>query len=247
MTVDSSNGGGVRIVPIEKPEDFEQTYDCEAACFGTQTADGLWVGSHPGWDDPSKRAGFLKSRVERWQKTTTDKNGRPNAVFLKAVVPTADGEKIVGHAIWVQASADEGHGDPPADEAKHLASGKEIYPDDEAEARFVAQGRISLQKYRRIVAKEKSGTAQPAWLILDICAVHPDYQGRGIAKKLVQWGVDEAQRRGGLECTTEASVMGRRVYEKLGFAMGPEIVYEVDAEFADRKNPSNVFMRTGGF
>lgn len=247
MADETRNSESIRILPIERAEDFVQAYDCEAAAFGTQIADGLWITSHPGWDDPDNKDGFVENRIERWKTTTKDESGRPNAVFLKAVVDKDGGEVIVGHAVWVQASADQGHGDAPLDEAQHLALSQKVYPDDEAEARFLTQARASLQQYRRVVAKEKSGTAQPAWFILDLCAVHPDYQGRGLAKKLVQWGLDEAKARGGLECTTEASIMGRRVYEKLGFVPGPEIEYVVDAEFAERKNPSNQFMRTGGF
>jgi predicted N-acetyltransferase YhbS len=30
-------------------------------------------------------------------------------------------------------------------------------------------------------------------MILGMCAVDPDHQGKGIAKALVQWGLDEAK------------------------------------------------------
>ncbi len=61
----------------------------------------------------------------------------------------------------------------------------------------------------------------------------------------MEWGLEEARRRGNLEAVTEASVMGRRAYERLGFRPQAEIVYEVDEEFRDRDRPSNLFMRTG--
>lgn len=84
-------------------------------------------------------------------------------------------------------------------------------------------------------------------MALDMCAVDPVYQRKGIARELVQWGLDEARRRGGLEAITEASSMGRHVYEKMGFqAEGPDIEYAVDSEFESRKRPSNIFMRTHG-
>ncbi|KAK7756927.1 hypothetical protein SLS62_000943 [Diatrype stigma] len=88
----------------------------------------------------------------------------------------------------------------------------------------------------------------PSVMVLDLCAVHPAYQRRGIASRLVRWGLEEARRRGSgsaLEAITEASVMGRSVYERLGFRPVAEIEYEVDEEFQARDRPSNLFMRTG--
>lgn len=75
----------------------------------------------------------------------------------------------------------------------------------------------------------------------------PEFQRRGIAGKLVAWGLEEAERRGGLECTTEASPMGRVVYGRLGFGAegsGEDLVYVVDDEFKDRDKPEILFMRT---
>lgn len=81
--------------------------------------------------------------------------------------------------------------------------------------------------------------------MLDLCAVDPAFQRRGVASRLVEWGLQEAQRRGGLECLTEASVMGRLAYERLGFRPEGEIEYKVDEEFRTRSMPSNLYMRTG--
>ena len=70
-------------------------------------------------------------------------------------------------------------------------------------------------------------------------------------QKLVGWGVEEARRRGGLECSTEASSMGRGAYMKLGFkteGAPKDIVYEVDEEFKNEGRdplPPNLFLRTG--
>ena len=83
--------------------------------------------------------------------------------------------------------------------------------------RFAAQMFRSLWKRRIAYAKEKKSANPPAIFVLDICAVDPEFQRRGIAGKLVEWGLEEAKRRGGLECTTEGSSMGRGVYVRLGF------------------------------
>lgn len=114
--------------------------------------------------------------------------------------------------------------------------------------RFAAQMFRSLWKRRIEYIKEvaDSGRTPPAIFTLDMCAVDPRFQRRGIAGKLVEAGLAEARRRGDLECTTEGSVMGHPVYRKLGFKDegNGEIVYEVDDEFKSWDKPPNVFLRT---
>lgn len=241
----------IHISLVDDPSDFEAIFAAEMAAFAVQAQDNIWRSAHPGWEDPSTTPGFVQNRVRRWRMTTFDVHDNPNALFLKAVIPSPDGgggaDRIVGTATWVQLAADASLGDVPLDDATQLRAWRRVYPDSDADARFVAQALGSMQANRRATAAEKAGTAQPAWMVLDLCAVHPDFQGRGVARRLVQWGLDEARRRGGLECTTEASPMGRRVYDKLGFARGPEIEYFVDEDLKDRPIPSNMFMRTGGF
>ncbi|RDW92729.1 GNAT family N-acetyltransferase [Aspergillus mulundensis] len=51
---------------------------------------------------------------------------------------------------------------------------------------------------------------------LEALCVHPDYQGRGIAKRFLAWGVGEAEMLG-LDVYLEATEAGRPVYEKTGF------------------------------
>ncbi|OTA69086.1 hypothetical protein K449DRAFT_460643 [Hypoxylon sp. EC38] len=110
---------------------------------------------------------------------------------------------------------------------------EKLYPNNKAEQRYLCQVYCS-----NIPA---TITTPP-----QLCVVDPAYQRKGIASKLVQWDLDEAERRGGLEATTEASSMGRHVYGRLGFhGEGLDIEYYVDSEFIPRERPSNVFMRAG--
>jgi len=228
---------------VDTDADIARAYDICAAAFGAQTGDGIWIATHPGWDTPEGREKAIAGLKSTLTDTTKNKNGDPNIVFLKADL---DGS-MVGFAIWRQLSALEGHGEPPVTEEQRLKDMKAKYPDNETESRYTYQLMASLQRQRTALAKQKAATDQPALYALDICAVDPAFQGKGVAKKLVQWGVDEAKRRGDLELITEGSSMGRWVYQKFGFAQeGPEIVYEVDEEFRGRKRPSNIFMRTGG-
>ncbi|GAB1213998.1 hypothetical protein ATERTT37_003154 [Aspergillus terreus] len=48
-------------------------------------------------------------------------------------------------------------------------------------------------------------------------AVHPDYQGRGVGKKLMQWGLDIAEQLK-VPIYLESTHEGRSLYERLGFA-----------------------------
>lgn len=234
----------VQIDVVNSPEDFAGIFNCTAQSFGTQTRDKIWLLHHAGWETSEGFAAGVKGMENRWRNIKTNRFGQPNTIFLKAVV---DG-KIAGMAIWQQVSYVEGWGDVPSEKEEPAAyPAEKLSPE---ERRYATQLLTSLHARRRAVAQGKARTEpeNPAIFVLDMCAVDPAFQRRGIAGKLVQWGLDEAQRRDGLECTTEASVMGRVVYLKKGFKMeegAPEIRYEVDGEFEAWGRPSNVFLRTG--
>jgi len=235
----------VLIDQVDKAEDFDQIFYCVAEAFGRQARDSIWMIVNPGWDTPKGQQEGAAFFAKRWKSVTTDKDGKSNAIYLKATVPDPDNptkRRIVGMAKWQQASFIDGYGDPPSDELGENFL-KTLEP---ANARFATQMFRSLWKRRIAYTKEKIASDPPAIFVLDMCAVDPAFQRRGIAQKLVQWGLNEAKNRG-LECTTEASSMGRGVYMKLGFQ--PEgtsdIVYEVDDEFKDWSKPPNLFLRTG--
>lgn len=239
---------GLRIDIIYQPDDIIRAFDCVCEAFGRQVQDGIWIAMNPGWDTPQGRACGAERMVARWRHKTNDKNGLPNTIFLKATLPCSQFEErrvIVGFGIWVQASNVEGHGDPPVEDLANSIDLNALYPDNEPEQRYLCQVISSLHRRRTEVIKQKATAVPPAVMILDMCAVDPAHQRKGIARELVQWGIDEAQRRGDLEAITEASSMGRHVYGQMGFqADGPEIEYVVDEEFASREKPPNLFMRT---
>jgi GNAT superfamily N-acetyltransferase len=238
-----------KVEVVTNPSDFLGVFNCTAEAFGHQTHDAIYAVLNPGWDTPEGREAGARRFEERWRTATKNKNGEPNTVFLKATVPDpedASKERIAGMAIWHQASFVPGYGEePPAVEEPEASL--HLSP---SERKYAAQVFTSLHRRRRELTREKAETDPqlPAVFVLDMCAVDPRFQRRGIAGKLVQWGLDEARRRGGLECVTEASVMGRAVYLKKGFKMeegAGEIAYEVDEEFKGLERPSNVFLRTG--
>ncbi|CAI4211277.1 unnamed protein product [Parascedosporium putredinis] len=129
-----------------------------------------------------------------------------------------------------------------------IAFVKATLPDPERDGARVAVG-MAIWVQASVVEGRGLPPIEDFSLATDLNALYPDNpaeQTPGIASKLVQWGLDEAKRRGGLEAITEASSMGRHVYNRLGFQQeGPEIEYIVDEQFKDRQRPSNIFMRTG--
>jgi GNAT superfamily N-acetyltransferase len=231
----------VHVSVISDPKDLTGAFRVQCESFGKQTNDPIWVAINPCWDTPEGAAGGISRLNTRLQSITKDNQGRPNTLFLKA---TVDGE-IAGFAIWQQASFVEGYGDPPTDDLGGKAAMELLHPGNETEQRFTTQIFASLMKRRIAYVHEKEKASTPATFVLDVCSVDARYQRRGIAGKLVQFGLDEAKKRG-LEATTEASVMGRPVYEKLGFWGHGMVHFEMDDEFKGRDKPPNVFMTTGG-
>ncbi|KAF2643761.1 hypothetical protein P280DRAFT_216181 [Massarina eburnea CBS 473.64] len=234
----------VFVEPVTSPEDFTHIFYIIGEAFGRQARDAVWTVLNPGWEDAKGQQKGAADLAKRFNSVQTNKDGKPNTVFLKATLPDPAVEskrKVVGMAIWQQCSFVHGFGDPPSADL-----GDSLLGLDPKEARFASQVFASLWKRRIETTKEKSTAAPPAIFVLDMCCVDPAFQRRGIAQKLVQWGLDEAEKRGGLECTTEASSMGRGAYVKLGFkdeGTG-DVVYEVDDEFKSRDKPPNIFLRT---
>lgn len=230
----------VQIEIITDSSDLKPAYEVAQSCFGKQTNDGFWQAVTPGGDSPEGIAGGVERMKRRFDNITKNKDDQPNLIFLRAVIPENGKDKTVGFAIWWQLSSINGYGDkPPTDFGV-----EELAPNNPTEQRFINQMFESLFAHRKALVEEKASENPPAYFALDICCVSPEHQGRGIARKLVEWGLKEAKNRG-LESAMEASVMGQPVYRRAGYKPVAEIVWKVDDEFTDRSKPPNMFMRTG--
>lgn len=64
---------------------------------------------------------------------------------------------------------------------------------------------------------------------LQALGTHPSYLRRGLARRLCQWGMDQAARDGAV-VTLVASPMGRNVYPRLGFEELGIITVQVEGE-----------------
>lgn len=239
----------VRLEPINNPEDFVRVFDLMALTFGQQTQDAMWMAMNPGWDTTEGRSAAISRLVDRWSSVTEDRNGRPNTIFLRALVPhpgSTDKEVIAGVAIWAQASMIQGHGDAPIPDLAKMVDLGSLYPQNPVEQKYICQLDKSFRRRRIEVISEIASSSSPSAMVLDLCVVDPSFQRQGVATKLVEWGLGEAKKRGGLEALLEASSMGRHVYRQLGFHQdGDEVHYDLDEEFQSRDGPSNIFMRTG--
>ncbi|ATY62195.1 Acyl-N-acyltransferase [Cordyceps militaris] len=227
-------------------DEASQAFGPMCQAFGVQTQDTIFIGTSPGWDTPVGRQRCAARLGARFANTTTNLAGKPNTVFLLATTAAdpgaSTGDRVVaGMAVWEQCSSVPGHGNVPTEGAGMA----DVYPDDPAQQQYWTAILRAMHSRRWEVARSKAAECPPAVMALDICAVDPRFQGRGIGQKLVEWGLQEAKARGDLEAVTEASVMGRRVYLKLGFEQeGGDIEYNVDASLSSLPLPSNVFLRT---
>lgn len=244
----SLSRSNIDISVIEDVSDIPAAYSVVWACFGEQVPDGILQAFNPGWDTPDGYARAVERMKESFQKAVNcDKDGNLTKFFLKATVTDSAGtQRIAGLAIWQVLSTVEGYGDQPLYDGRKALGVEDLYPDDASEQAYCCTLFENLNRQRHELVEKQSSASPPAIMILDLCVVHPSFQRMGIASKLVQYGLDEAKRRGGLISCMEASPMGRGVYTKLGFRQeGPEIDYGVEgAKFAKSGMPSNVFMRT---
>lgn len=238
----------LQIQVIDNTADIAAGFRCARDTFGHQVHDGIWTAFNPGWDTEEGEAKCAERLSARFRATTSDKSGQPNTVFLKATVADASqpaARKLVGFAIWQQVSAVDGYGDKPVEDMSKTTNMEELYPGQPDEQAYLVALDRSLHGQRVQLAKAKAAASPPAIFVLDLCCVFPEYQGNGIAQKLVLWGLDEAKKRNNTEAVTEASSMGRHAYAKLGFVQeGDEITYDVPEKFKHRQLPSNIFMRT---
>lgn len=237
----------VKIQVIGREEEFAKAYNCICRCFGEQVQDAVWIAMNPAWHTPEGKAAGTARLIEQSQSVTRNDHGDANTVFLQATIPDPHDSArhiIVGVAIWDQFSMVKGLGNEPSTDVRKVLDIDKVLSGHESEQRFLQQCFASLVGPRVEAVKAKATTDSPATFSLSLCVVDPSYQRRGIAVKLVQWGLQEARRRGLLESTTEGSAMGRQVYGKLGFKPVQEVVYEVDDDFKHRALPPNLFMRT---
>ncbi|KAI1076554.1 hypothetical protein F5B20DRAFT_320491 [Whalleya microplaca] len=181
----------------------------------------------PDHDTPSGQVQGSK-RLTTWKQTSKDSE------FLKAVTRASQGdeERIIGLAIWTYMRET-----PPA-ELEQAENVKEVWP-DQGDREFMTRLWRDYVVPRTQAIKDSGGKGV---YVLELLAVHPDYQRLGAGTALVKWGTNAADEQG-LKAIVEGTPVARRLYEQCGLrAEIEEMRFDVGEEFIGRKKPKLVFM-----
>lgn len=194
------------IEPVAAPNDSRGIVTVELAANATDLLNASFV---PNPMSEEQQQVFLEWRVKIHENFLTI----PGAYYYKAVDPGTN--TIIAAAKWLcpQVLGDPGGSirsrSPPS------------FLDVDAHESASSQMRTQAQAL---------GFAQRADLWrLQMLAVHPDYQRRGIATELVQKGLSDLVDRAEQEAYVEASPAGKRVYEKCGFVEEGSLSMMADA------------------
>ncbi|KAK8222754.1 acyl-CoA N-acyltransferase [Phyllosticta capitalensis] len=129
----------------------------------------------------------------------------PRATVLK-VVDTDDGDRLVAGAHWE--ALDAGRDD---DELAKLLETYDVIPEEEER-----HGQAQRDFFGWLYSTRVRRMGKTPHHILHLLVTHPDHQGRGAGKLLLQWGLERADAAG-LPVYIEATPAGFPVYRKLGF------------------------------
>ncbi|KAJ3467664.1 hypothetical protein MRS44_005228 [Fusarium solani] len=157
----------------------------------------------------------------------------PTATVIVAVVEEGDQgwsgkPDIVGFCIWFRENGDEETNKDERVEKKALLSriktfisGSEVfqYASDLIDPLVSAQNASIMARTCRLPSSNHYFCPRidnlPQYGIMDI-AVHPDFQGRGAARRLVEWGINKAKEEA-VPIELSATPEGSGLYTKLGF------------------------------
>ncbi|KAI1773225.1 hypothetical protein F4818DRAFT_423664 [Hypoxylon cercidicola] len=177
-------------------------------------------------------------QVQGSERLTTWKRTSKNSTFLKAVISSDSQdahedlpERIVGIGIWTLMKTA-----PPPELGK--AENTETWPNED-DREFMTCLWRDYVKPRSQAVNDSNGKGV---YVLELLAVHPDYQGLGAGTALVKWGTDAADEQR-IKAVVESSPAGRRVYEKCGFHTEiEEMRFDTGEEFTKRRKPKLTFM-----
>ncbi|KAI1750347.1 hypothetical protein F4782DRAFT_254063 [Xylaria castorea] len=178
----------------------------------------------------------LRGQVQGSNRLTTWKRTSDDSVFLKAVTSIdgdlAKSERIVGLAVWTHMK------DIPPQKLEDAEIVEEIWPDMN-DRKFMANLWENYVKPRTRAVKDSDGRGV---YVLELLAVHPDYQCLGAGTGLVTWGV-QASDKLQVKAVVEGTPAGRRLYEKCGFvAEIEEMRFDPGEEFSEKPKPKLIFM-----
>jgi GNAT superfamily N-acetyltransferase len=132
--------------------------------------------------------------------------------------PSADdsegnGGRIIAISVWSMHNVKAGEEEEAVDDTPSFVP-PELRLDADA----------SLKNPIRAARDEVMGTSTP-FFVLNQLATHPEQQGRGAAKIMLDWGLRKADEES-LATYLNATIEGRRVYERRGFEVVKELEWD---------------------
>lgn len=210
-------------ISLAEIDDIKPLIRLNAAAFS-------WMYSNVLFDTPLKEStidALAEQRIKLFYsddgKSKTEEDTPAKKFFGFKAVDDSTGE-IVGEARWMIYYEDEILTKSIEDEVEDRISPPmpqmQVQPTAEF-ARILATTKREILAVVPSAAEETTtDSSAPIRLRKRVClhvlAVHPDHQKKGIGRKLLQWGLDEADRLG-LIVYLEASADGVRLYESTGF------------------------------
>lgn len=102
----------------------------------------------------------------------------------------------------------------------------EMYPETALSEPWAKQFNIPLNNFilgsRDAVRSSWIDGNKPCWILMHM-VTRPSQRGKGAARLLVQWGIDQVKKTGA-PAYLEAGVMGTPIYEKMGFRQVGELM-----------------------
>ncbi|KAI0466535.1 hypothetical protein F4859DRAFT_497111 [Xylaria cf. heliscus] len=178
----------------------------------------------------------LSGQVQGSNRLIEWKHASEEAMFLKAVTSIngdlGKRERIIGLAVWTHMK------DIPPQKLEDAENVEEIWP-DKTDRKFMAGLWEDYVKPRTQAVKDSGGKGV---YVLELLAVHPDYQRLGAGTALVTWGI-RASDKLQVKAVVEGTPAGRRAYEKCGFVAEIEgMRFDHGEEFSERPKPNLIFM-----
>ncbi|KAJ5404299.1 hypothetical protein N7509_004170 [Penicillium cosmopolitanum] len=146
------------------------------------------------------------------QNTILEVNTEHQHEILLKVTDPSNAEVVAAFAKWILpiVSADLAAGaDANADQDRHEHSAATKWPAS-SDAKLCDMFFGTMEKHH-----EEIMDGRPHYY-LEILGVHPSYQGRGLASKLLKWGLARADEEG-VEVYLSSSPEGKPLYDKNGF------------------------------
>lgn len=205
-------------VRLATGEDAAELFAICSIAFGSN--DPAWKAYYPQhWASKGRKAG-----AERFLSAMQEDT---HAVYHKAIDFTSGA--IVGFSIWTVYNA------RPLQHPPDLPS-PDYWP-NALEAEYGHAIMLDLMQKRHDHIKSVANNV----VHLNTLAILPAYQRRGIATKLMSWGVQMADQLG-FPCFVEATPSGRPLYERHGFVLQEEVTPVMPDKFAEREPCRYAFM-----